>query len=135
MDEIKTNSIEEYQDCTEHLKNSDQEVKTVAPILSLHALQGFQGHNTMKLVAKIGEVDAIILVDSESTHNFVDSKLVRRLNLPIELTSQMRVMIADGESLSTKEMCKVVECQAQRHRFITDFLVLSIKGCDMVLEV
>ncbi|KAA3481086.1 Aspartic peptidase [Gossypium australe] len=109
----------------------DLDTGTTTLVLSLHALQGYKGHNTMRLSAKIWQVDVIILVDSGSTHNFVDSKIVKRGNLPVEQASQMKIMIAKRGSLCIQGLCRVVEWQAQCHKFVTDFIVLSVKGCDL----
>lgn len=53
----------------------------------------------------------------------------------MEQSSQLKIMIADGSSLITKGSSKVVSWEAQGHEFTIDFLVISIKGCDVVLEV
>lgn len=66
-------------------------------MLSLHALNGSQGYNTMRLSARIGNCEAIILVDSDSTHNFIDCKLVKQLQLLVDASCQLRVMVANGE--------------------------------------
>ncbi|KAH1084128.1 hypothetical protein J1N35_023889 [Gossypium stocksii] len=47
-----------------------------------------------RIKASIGHSDVIILVNSGSTHNFLDSKLVKRLDLSVEHSSQFHVMVA-----------------------------------------
>lgn len=100
---------EEFQDCPEQLENTEPEAEPNPLVLSLHALQGSQGHNTMRIAAKIGQFDMIILVDSGSTHNFVDSKIAKRGNLPIEPAKQMKIMVANGGSLCTRGLCRAIE--------------------------
>lgn len=51
----------------------------------------------MRLSARIGQCKVIILVDSGSTHNFMDSKLVRQAHLSVDPTSKLKVLVADGE--------------------------------------
>lgn len=79
-----------------------------SPVISLHALTGMQGHNTMRVTARVGSLLAIILVDSGSTHNFINARLVSRLSLPVMHQEQLKVSVANGESLFTKEVCKGV---------------------------
>lgn len=49
-----TSPTEEFQDFPKQLENAESEAETTPPLLSLHALQGSQGHNTIRIVAKIG---------------------------------------------------------------------------------
>ncbi|KAG8480509.1 hypothetical protein CXB51_024639 [Gossypium anomalum] len=104
-----------------------------SPVLSLHALQGLQGCNTMLFSAVIGHTAMVVLVDSGSMHNFIDFKVAKRLQLAIEPRSTLRVMVANGVRLSTQGLCRDVSWEAQGYKFFTDFLVLSVKGFDLVL--
>ncbi|XP_012477702.1 uncharacterized protein LOC105793326 [Gossypium raimondii] len=106
-----------------------------SPIISLHALTGLQGHNRMRVAARVGVLWAIILVDSSSTHNFIDTRLVNRLSLLVWHQEQLRVFVANGICLFTRGLCKGVTWEVQDHKFEIDFMVLSLKGCDMVLGV
>lgn len=93
---------EELQDFQEHLKVTKQEREALtSPILPLHAIQRSQGHNTMKIAAQIGTTWVIILVDLGNTYNFMDTKLVRKLCLPMEHQCKLKVTITNGCSLST----------------------------------
>lgn len=85
----------------------------------------------MRFEAKIKVANVIFLVDSGSTHNFLDSRLVFRLSLPVG-QQQMRVTVADGRHLFTTGVCKEIEWEVQGFSFIADFIVLPLKGCDVV---
>ncbi|XP_016707913.1 uncharacterized protein [Gossypium hirsutum] len=127
---------EEFQECSNKLEeNGNDEEGPKSPTISLNALTGMQRHNTMRMAAKMGTHWAIILVDSGSTHNFVDTKLVHRLPLPVVRQEQLRVSVANGSCLFTRGLCKEVTWEVQNHKFTTDFIVLALKGCDMVLGV
>ncbi|KAK5824597.1 hypothetical protein PVK06_019378 [Gossypium arboreum] len=54
LEDSKAQVIEEFLDCFEQLESVEQEPKAITLILSFHALQRSQWHNTMRLVAKIG---------------------------------------------------------------------------------
>ncbi|XP_012453555.1 uncharacterized protein LOC105775598 [Gossypium raimondii] len=128
--------IEEFQECSDKLEeNGVDEEGLTSPTISLNALTGMQGHNTMRMAAKLGTHWAIILVDSGSTHNFVDAKLVHRLSLPVMRQEQLRVSVANGSCLFTRGLCKEITWEVHNQRFTTDFMVLALKGCDMVLGV
>lgn len=131
----KSPTSDDFQDCLEKLESVEREVDSGPPILSLHALNGSQGHNTMRLLARIGNADVIMLVDSGSTHNFVDCRLVKQLHLSVDVSNKLRVMVANGAQLATLGVCRGLQWESQGQVFVTDFMVLPIKGCDLVLDV
>jgi hypothetical protein len=47
------------------------------PQISLHALTGYKGPKTMRVSAQIGVRKILVLIDSGSTHNFVDHKIAK----------------------------------------------------------
>jgi hypothetical protein len=55
------------------------------PSISLHTVTGVRtrGYQTMKVYVTIGDAIAIALLDSGSTHNFIDVDMVRRAGVPI----------------------------------------------------
>jgi hypothetical protein len=53
--------------------------------ISLHALTGISATNTMQLKITIASTELLALVDSGSTHTFIDDQVVHRLGLDIML--------------------------------------------------
>lgn len=49
--------------------------------ISLHALTRSMNPKTMRLLGKIGNQQVVILIDSGSTHNFLDLAIIRRAQL------------------------------------------------------
>ncbi|KAK5840281.1 hypothetical protein PVK06_009172 [Gossypium arboreum] len=88
-------------------------------VLSLHALHGSQGNNIMRVVTTIG---FIILINSGSTHNFVDAKLVKTLNLSVEHSCKLKVIVSNEGVLLTQGHCKAVSWTSQGNQFVTNFL-------------
>ncbi|KAK5824232.1 hypothetical protein PVK06_019003 [Gossypium arboreum] len=93
------------------------------------------GHNTTQFSASIGHSNVIVLVGSRSTYNFLDFKLVKRLDLPVEHFSQLHVIVANKVRLITQGLCRVVQWKAQGYDFTTEFMILLVKGCDLVLGI
>lgn len=65
----------------------------------------------------------------------MDSKLAKRLDLYSEQIATLRVMVANGVRLSTMGICKNVQWDAQGSSFTTDFYLLPLKGCNIVLGI
>lgn len=84
LDPLSNSEAEEFQECSDKLdENGSKEESSKSPVISLHALTGLQGYNTMRVAARVGSSWAIILVNFGSTHNFIDAKLVSKLSLPV----------------------------------------------------
>lgn len=112
---MKGFTSDEFQDCVEKLEVFEGEVESAASVLSLHALNGSQGHNTMRLAARTGQHEVIMLVDSGSTHNFMDSRFMKLAHLVVDFACRMRVVVVVGGQLATQGLCRRVSWDAQGH--------------------
>ena len=87
----------------------------------------------MKVWGKINHQDMVILIDSGSTHNFLDEALWKLLKLPISTQYCFEVKMANGDVLKTKRACHEVQIRLQRTFFQMDLNVLPLGACDVVL--
>lgn len=71
----------------------------------------------MRVVARVGSIWVVILVDSRSTHNFIDSKLVGKLATPMLQHDKLRVIFTNGSCLFIRGECKGVQWQVQGLKF------------------
>ncbi|KAI4364464.1 hypothetical protein MLD38_020553 [Melastoma candidum] len=74
-----------------------------------------------------------ILVDSGSTHNFVDSRTVGGINVVIKPITPVTVAVADGRSVLCNRMIPHFTWVIQGMEFHADFYVLALGGCEMIL--
>ncbi|XP_031104476.1 uncharacterized protein LOC116007955 [Ipomoea triloba] len=127
----------EFYDTSEELSNEEsaQEVEKSyeQAEISLYAMMGGEGLNTIKLLGAIGRQQLVILVDSGSTHSFLDPKLLTQLRIESERAHPLRVTVANGEQLICDSICKGMKWQVQEEWFEKDFRLLRLGGCDMVL--
>ena len=133
----KEGETEEFADCVENLDDlgTTNEETGGLHAISLHALWGTEGHQTMRMIGKIKNQTLVILVDSGSTHNFLDHTTAKRLNCAVQLIPGLSVTVANGETLETQGWCQGVKWEVQGLKQLTDFFVLPLKGCDLVLGV
>lgn len=101
---------------TQEETTPNQEENDIAEI-SLNAMVGGEGLNTIKLPGLIHKREIIILVDSGSTHNFVDPALVHQLKLPTETVCPLQVTVANGEQLSFNQLCRGFQWEIQGEVF------------------
>lgn len=76
-----------------------------------------------------------ILIDTDSTHNFIQECLAKHLNLPIEQSQHFLVNIGNGQSLNCGCICSNTVLNIQNNQFYLDLYVLPIQGADIVLGV
>ena len=52
--------------------------------ITLYALSGTPTSGTMRVVGKIRHKSLVILINSSSTHNFIDTSLLSQLHIPVD---------------------------------------------------
>ncbi|KAF5468876.1 hypothetical protein F2P56_012987 [Juglans regia] len=102
--------------------------------VSLNAISGYSTRNAMRLHGRIGACAVEILVDSGSTHNFLDPLVVQKAKLRIERDSSLQVRVDDGTKVLSRGKGEEV-VRIQGSKFSIPFDVLSLGGCDIVLGV
>ena len=86
--------------CCEYPEGDDIESSLeFQPKISLHALSGWTTYKTMRVMAKIGHYEMVVLIDSGSTHNFISEKVANMLQLPVVPTDSFNVKVANGGPL------------------------------------
>ncbi|KAK8693865.1 hypothetical protein V6N13_071432 [Hibiscus sabdariffa] len=103
--------LEVFLDCEEEGELVNRDGKIYGPILSLQAMWRANSWETMKLQAKIGEIECVALLDSGSSHNFLSWALVKKNFSKLSLEFQWegaKVEFVELESTTDIE-CQVVE--------------------------
>ncbi|KAM0035631.1 putative nucleotidyltransferase, Ribonuclease H [Helianthus debilis subsp. tardiflorus] len=103
--------------------------------ISIHALLGVCSFSTMRVIGTIGTRQIQILIDSGSTHNFLDLRLASKLQCPTKKLPLMKVVVANGKELECSQLCKDFQWLMQGAWFKTDVLLLPLDNYDMVLGV
>jgi hypothetical protein len=80
-------------------------LKGTEPTISLRAIVGSMSPNTMRLVGFIQNQHVVILVDSGSTHNFVDPTLLLKIPLLVVPTPELHVKVANGAKVMSGRRC------------------------------
>ena len=62
----------------------------------------------MRIKGKINGVSLVVLLDTGSTHNFIDAALVPGLKLVVDQSQRIEVKVANGALIRTKGICNQV---------------------------
>lgn len=90
---------------------------------------------TLKLIGIIKHKHITLLVDSGSTHNFVDINLAKQLNLFVYPIKDLIVETVHGQQVKGIGRCHKVPVQIQNLELQTECYTLPLSGMDMVLGV
>jgi hypothetical protein len=101
--------------------------------ISNSAMKGTCTAKTLKLHAYIGSHQAIILVDSGSSHNFISEHMASFFQPWTPMPSNMTVKVADGTQIPYTHEIFNCSSSAQGTLFTTSFKVLSLKCYDDIL--
>lgn len=105
------------------------------PKISLAAMTGISQPQTLKLKGHINKENVTVLIDTGSTHNFIDIKVARKLNLFVYPVLDMKVMVADGKKIEKVGKCHKVKLQIQDFKLESELYTLPLGGVDIVLGV
>ena len=94
--------------------------------LSLNSVVGISALRTMKVKWKITQHEVITLIDCGATHNFIFSKVVQNLGLPVEATSGYGVLLGKGQEIKGEGICKGVVLTIQNIEIVEDILPIEI---------
>lgn len=89
----------------------------------------------MRVAGIVKGHEVTILIDSGSTHNFINPKVAKIYGPLVEPTLELTVAVADGTRLCSKGLCRGFVWAMQGESFTANARVLTIGGCDMVLGV
>ncbi|XP_072980023.1 uncharacterized protein [Typha angustifolia] len=101
--------------------------------ISLHAYSGTAAPKTLRVNGVIKKTTVRILIDTGSTHNFIDMRLLRKIGLESEPTEGFDVTIGDGTTLRADSICGGAELKVQGQTFTLDLYPLALQGADIVL--
>lgn len=91
-------------------------------------MAGIRGPRTMRLGYWIKGRRVMVLIDSGSTHNFINQEITRKENLTALSIEPFQVRVANGERLICDKMFKQVPINIQGISLAADLFALSLKG-------
>jgi hypothetical protein len=108
---------------------------TIEPKISLNAISGSLSPRTMRLEGLVKNQRVVILIDSGSTYNFLDPSILKKIHVGVLQNQQLQVKIANGAKIWSEGRCNSLSIKVQGTTITSDFYVLTLGGCDIVLGV
>lgn len=103
--------------------------------ISLNVLLGLDYiPNTIKIVGNIKQIPLVILIDSGSTHSFIDHQVPKNLGqMGVPIKGLLRVRVANGHEQFCSHFSPSFMWEMRNNQFHFDLRWLQVKGCDIVL--
>jgi hypothetical protein len=139
-----TDGVEENEDegrlLAVEVEETEEEVQGEISVMSLQQLGqlGQMGTNkpqSIQLKGTVQGVPVLILVDSGATHNFVDKKLVKKMNWAVADTPPMCIKLGDGSRVQAKRACQGMEIEIGGVQIEINAQLFDLGGVDVVLGV
>lgn len=113
---------------------AEEAVEEVVAYLSVNAISGSANSKTIRLRALVENKVMLLLVDSGSSHTFIDRQLAEKLkHKAIALDKSLQVKVANGDQLQCEtELCGL-QWWISGHTFTSDMKVIDLGGYDAIL--
>lgn len=118
---------------TEQFEDALADTTEVCCSISKHAVTGTEQAHSMRLLGQIQGLDALILIDSRSSNNFVSSAFAAKLQGLKTLDTPVKVKVAGGGILTGG--AEILDCTwtCQVNSFNTTLKVLPLHCYDVIL--
>lgn len=100
-----------------------------------HIMAGLLLPNSMRVIRQIGSQKVVILMDTGATHNFINNKVIDKLDIIKKRPSYVGSPSKGGTKLPSYIVCPNVEIKIHNTRYCVDLYVLPIGGADIILGV
>jgi hypothetical protein len=81
----------------------------------------------------INDTFAVVLFNSGASHFFISATYVGKHNLPLALLKCQMIVSSPGGDMLTRQQCPKVNLKIKRVDFVANFIVLELKGIDVIL--
>nr|XP_045084693.1 uncharacterized protein LOC123494100 [Aegilops tauschii subsp. strangulata] len=114
--------------------SAEEAVEEVAAYLSVNAISGSANSKTIRLRALVENKVMLLLVDSGSSHTFIDRQLAEKLkHKATVLDKSLQVKVVNGDQLQCETELSGLQWWISGHTFTSDMEVIDLGGYDAIL--
>jgi hypothetical protein len=81
----------------------------------------------------VNDTSVVVLFDSGASHSFISATYVEKHNLPIALLRCQMIVSSPGGDMPTRQLCPKLNLKIRGVDFVTNLIVLELKGADIIL--
>ncbi|RWV83930.1 hypothetical protein BHE74_00015036 [Ensete ventricosum] len=122
---VEDKDNETSDEVLEHKEEAMEEESQSANYV-VHALAGYSNRQMMKVGGLLKQQLITVLIDMDSTNNFLNSKVAARLALQIEDCNKFDVKVTDGRIFNCDQWCSRVKLLLHDQEVIADFFLLLL---------
>lgn len=119
----------------EQEEDMEEEYADAMPEISFHAIAGCNHPQTLRVIGTFKNKPITILIDSGSSHNFIDQNVVTWFGLSVERRKQLQFMVANTNHIKCLSQCKALTMNIQGCSIVVDYYILIMAACPLVLGV
>lgn len=138
-DETEFVEIEEQEEGEHDTIKEDEEVADIVQSerteISLHAFEGYINSSTIRVEGFVKCQAISVLIDSGSSHNFMQVDVAIALKLTVCLIVPFYVSTGSGEKLVCNKVCRDVLIKVQDVEVKMDIFLIKMAGANMVMGV
>ncbi|KAL2505089.1 Uncharacterized protein Adt_20710 [Abeliophyllum distichum] len=127
--------IRQFGSIVEYPKRFEEQESEEVMEISINALDDKMRHKTIRVPGLIKWKKISILIDSGSTHSFVDEGLISQLKYNTNQSKSLTVTVANGEKLQSNAICRPLVWRMRGLEYQFKMRTLKLGGSDMVLGV
>ncbi|XP_057453401.1 uncharacterized protein LOC130745246 [Lotus japonicus] len=101
--------------------------------ISLNALDGDSQYPMMRLTGWLGKKRIFLLIDTGSTHNFINQKLCHEGLSKLQCLQPVKITVADGGIIQGTGWCEGISWKMQGYTFIDSAIAIPLSSCDLIL--
>ncbi|KAM0905424.1 hypothetical protein ACQ4PT_017397 [Festuca glaucescens] len=101
--------------------------------ISVNAMAGTESIKSLRLRTMVGNQVCLILVDSGSSHSFINAEFARRVGASIQPMSSVAVKVANNQVMYSAEVAPGFSWWIQGHTFTHDMRLLDLGAYDAIL--
>ncbi|KAJ1689340.1 hypothetical protein LUZ63_013495 [Rhynchospora breviuscula] len=102
-------------------------------VITMCADQGPTNFHTLKFKGVFDGIPICVLIDTGSTHSFINPSLVDTNKWEVVTTTPLHVRIANGSAMTTSIKCPHLQFSLQNHQLSGEVRLLNIQGYDLIL--
>jgi hypothetical protein len=114
--------------------DSDTDVQ-VNMLLSQEVVSSDCAANTLKFIGSIQGNAVVILIDSGSSHSFINNYLSEVLFGVVQVSDPIKVRVANGQLITCHSEIKQAGWPIQDNEFVADFKLILVPYYDIVLGI